>query len=104
MDWPAIFDASLSYTAFLDRHATPEQRHRWDALHQRVHLTAEQTNLLGGFRRRMPVICLAGAWCGDCVNQCPIFDHFAGAGPAIELRFLDRDARPELRDALAING
>ena len=53
----------------------------------------------------MPVLCLAGAWCGDCINQCPIFDHFARAAPgAIDLRFLDRDARPEVREALAING
>ena len=27
----------------------------------------------------MKVIVLAGAWCGDCVNQCPILDHFAAA-------------------------
>ena len=52
----------------------------------------------------MPVICLAGAWCGDCINQCPVFDHFDGASSAIDLRFLDRDAMPEVRDALAING
>ena len=65
---------------------------------------AEQRGLLGGFARRMPVLCLAGAWCGDCVNQCPVFDHFAGASATIDLRFLDRDAQPELRDALAING
>jgi thiol-disulfide isomerase/thioredoxin len=52
----------------------------------------------------MHVLCLAGAWCGDCVNQCPIFDHFAQASPVIELRFLDRDARPEVRATLAING
>ncbi|HWE36721.1 MAG TPA: thioredoxin family protein, partial [Isosphaeraceae bacterium] len=42
--------------------------------------------------------------CGDCVNQCPAFDHFARASSAIDLRFLDRDARPDVRDALAING
>ena len=56
------------------------------------------------FRRRMPVLCLAGAWCGDCINQCPVFDHFASASSLIELRFIDRDARPDLRDLLSING
>src|SRR5690606_23611235 len=55
--------------------------------------------------RRMPVFCLAGAWCGDCVHQCPILDHIAAANPdRIEVRYLDRDARPELADALRING
>ncbi len=70
----------------------------------RVRLDPEQVALLGGFVRRMPVLVLAGAWCGDCVNQCPIFDHFARSSTAIDLRFLDRDALPEVADALSING
>src|SRR6476469_9107799 len=104
MDWPSVFAEALPYADFLDRHATPVQRGRWEALHARFLLTSEQAALLGGFARRMPVLCLAGAWCGDCINQCPAFDHFARASSAIELRFLDRDARPDVRDALAING
>src|SRR4051794_9574491 len=104
MDWMNVFAEALTYTAFLDRHATAPQRTRWDDLHARFGLTSGQKKLLGGFTRRMPVLCLAGAWCGDCINQCPAFDHFARASTAIELRFLDRDARPEVREALAING
>jgi Thioredoxin len=104
MDWSSAFETALPYAAFLDRHATPTQRPRWDSMHDRVRLEPEQATLLGGFVRRMPVLVLAGAWCGDCVNQCPIFDHFAAASTAIDLRFLDRDALPEAADALAING
>jgi hypothetical protein len=104
MDWSTAFEAALPYPAFLDRYATPAQRSRWDAMHDRVRLGPDQITLLTGFVRRMPVLVLAGAWCGDCVNQCPIFDHFAGTSPAIDLKFLDRDARPQVAHALAING
>ena len=104
MDWLNVFAEALPYSDFLARHAAPSHRARWDAMHGRFRLTAEQTALLGGFTRRMPVLCLAGAWCGDCVNQCPAFDHFARASTAIEPRFLDRDVRPDVREALAING
>ncbi len=108
IDWTSVFAEGLSYKAFLDRYATPAHRARWDGLHDRFGSEAifrgDQKALLGGFRRRMSVLCLAGAWCGDCVNQCPVFDHFAAASPVIDLRFLDRDARPDVRDALAING
>ena len=104
VDWPTIFAEALPYTEFLDRHATPAHLARWDAMHARFSLTPAQTALLGGFARRIPVLCLAGAWCGDCINQCPVFDHFARASAAIELRFLDRDALPEVRDAMKING
>jgi hypothetical protein len=104
MDWSGVFAEGLPYTSFLDRYAAPPQRERWDGLHARFGLSAQQKALLGGFTRRMPVLCLAGAWCGDCINQCPLFDHFAQAAPAIELRFLDRDARDDVREALMING
>jgi hypothetical protein len=104
MDWMNVFAGALPYGAFLDRHATAPQRTRWNDLHARFALTAAQQTVLGGFTRRMPVLCLAGAWCGDCINQCPVFDHFARAAPVIELKFLDRDARTDVRDALAING
>src|SRR6476659_935947 len=102
MDWSRVFAAGLPYTTFLERHATPPQRQRWDAMHARLSPNEEQTQVLGGFVRRMPVLCLAGAWCGDCINQCPIFDHFARATPTIDLRFLDRDALADVRDALMI--
>ncbi|NDC54221.1 MAG: thiol reductase thioredoxin [Planctomycetia bacterium] len=102
--WQAAFEASLPYAAFLDRHANPDQRGRWDAFHARVSLTPAQRSLLGGFARRMPVLVLAGAWCGDCVNQCPIFAHFAAASPALDVRFLDRDARPDVAAHLTVCG
>jgi hypothetical protein len=73
-------------------------------MHARFSVTAAQRALLSSFTRRMPVLCVAGAWCGDCINQCPVFDHFAQASPHIELRFLDRDTNSELRDRLMING
>jgi Thioredoxin len=104
IDWSSTFADALSYQSFLDRYASPPQRARWDRMHERFSLTDGQRQLLGGFSRRMPVLCLAGAWCGDCINQCPVFDHFARASSVIDLRFLDRDARPDLRDLLSING
>jgi hypothetical protein len=104
MDWSAVFSEAFPYAAFLDKYATAAHRDRWNAMHARVQLNREQVALLESFRRRMPVLVLNGAWCGDCINQCPIFDHFARASTAIELRFLDRDAREDARSALAING
>lgn len=103
-DWQAIFSESLTYEDFLATHGTEAQRERWAAVEALVELTPDQRSLIGGFVREMPVLCLAGAWCGDCVNQGPILRHIAAAGPAIKLRFLDRDAHPDLRDGLTING
>jgi hypothetical protein len=104
MDWERVFEQGLGYEAFLDRYATSEQRRRWEASHGRFGLTEDQQRLLGSFARTMPVLVLNGAWCGDCINQCPLFDHFARASSAIDPRFLDRDAREDVRGALMING
>ena len=104
-DWEAIMKDALPYDEFLQRHATEAQRQRWEAADARVNLTVAQRDLLGGFVRRMPVLCLVGAWCGDCAHEIPILHQIALAAPqAIELRLLDRDARADLRDALARNG
>ena len=47
---------------------------------------------------------MAGAWCGDCVSQCPIFDQIAAANPKIEFRYIDRDADAALAEELKICG
>jgi thiol-disulfide isomerase/thioredoxin len=102
--WQAAYESAAPYRDFLAHHATPDQRVRWDACHERIVLSPVQRQTLEGFVRRMPVLVLAGAWCGDCVNQCPIFDHFAAAAPSIHLRFLDRDARPDIAAHLKVCG
>ena len=104
IDWSSAFNSALPYVDFLDKHANPTQRLRWDAMHARIKLSDDQTTLLGGFVRSMPVLVLNGAWCGDCINQVTLFDHFARACPKLDLRLLDRDALPDVREALSING
>lgn len=104
LDYAKVFENGLSYSNFLAKFGTPEQQQRWAGLHAEVRLSDAQRQLLAGFKRKMPVIVLAGAWCGDCVNQCPIFDHFAAATNCIDLRFFDRDASPELAAELSVCG
>ena len=104
VDWSSIFADALPYQSFIERHATPPQRLRWATMHGRFSLSAEQRESLGGFVRCMPVLCLAGAWCGDCINQCPIYEHFAHAAPMIQVRYLDRDEHSDVQRELKING
>lgn len=98
------FQQALTYGDFLGRYGTDVHKDRWKSFHAQVKLTSEQTALLASFTRQMNVLCLAGAWCGDCVNQCPIFDRFAAAAPVINLRFLDRDDHADVQQLLRING
>jgi hypothetical protein len=98
------FRAGLPYAEFLSRYANENQLERWRRVHEQVALTGTQYELLASFRRPMNVLCLAGAWCGDCVSQCPIFEHFAAAAPVIQIRYLDRDDHADAQRAVQING
>jgi hypothetical protein len=104
MDLAQKFSLGLSYLDFIARYANPIQTQRWQQVHQQVQLTEAQRELLTAFRRQMNVLCLAGVWCGDCINQCPVFEHFAAATPMIEVRYLDRDEHADLQLELQING
>lgn len=104
MDFAAIFDQGLRYEAFLSKYGTDEQRRRWEGVYTSAALTADQNRLLVSFVREMKVLVVAGTWCGDCVNQCPMFAHFAAATPTIDLRFLDRDEHADAQQALQICG
>ena len=104
MDYGAKFEEGLSYAQFLEKHGTEEYRRRWQGVHNEVRLTGVQQELLRSFKREMKVLVSAGAWCGDCVNQCPIFAHFSAENPKIRIHFLDRDENSDLSEALSICG
>ncbi len=104
LDLAAKFESGLSYDDFLHAFGTEEQRRRWASTHHQVDLTAPQRELLASFTRDMKVLCLAGAWCGDCVSQCPIFNHFQATNPKIDVRYFDRDANADLGAMLSVCG
>ena len=98
------YKLGLPYGNFLQKHGTDAHRSRWQQVLEQVALTDAQTALLKQFKRKMPALCLAGAWCGDCANQCPIFEKFASIAPSIQMHFLDRDEHADVQALLQING
>lgn len=104
MDFAERFESGLSYSAFLDNFGTDEHRVRWAGVHEQVTLSNTQQALLQSFVREMKVLVIAGTWCGDCVNQCPIFDRFSQVNSKIQVRYLDRDAAADVAAELTICG
>jgi thiol-disulfide isomerase/thioredoxin len=98
------FEQGFPLPDFLAKYATDVQKTRWRQVYEQISLTASQRQLLQGFTRPMKALCLAGAWCGDCINQCPIFEHFATAAPVVSVRYIDRDEHADAQKALQING
>ena len=97
------FEQGLDYKSFMDA-SKEHERSRWQAVYDRLYLNDDQKKLLNGFTRKMNILCMAGAFCGDCIRQCPIMQRIAEESEVIELRFLDRDTNPELPEHLRILG
>lgn len=98
------WQSGLTYRDFLARHANPAQAHRWQEQWSSLQLTAEQRTVLAGFRRQMPILVFAGAWCGDCAEQCPMFARIEEACPLIQFRYLDRDEHSAIAEPYQICG
>jgi thiol-disulfide isomerase/thioredoxin len=99
-----FFSSALPYDEFFMKFGKPTDKPRWDNTRGRVVLTDDQQKLLQQFKRKMNVLVLAGAWCGDCAGQCPAFERFAEVAPVLNVRYLDRDAHPAAQEELKING
>ncbi len=109
----AFFSKAVPYDAYI-AHAKPHERPGWDSMTARTKLSESQRTLVASFARRINVLTVSGTWCGDCVQQCPIFHRIAQAhvvasgaepdAPGIDLRFLERDTNTDLADQIRICG
>lgn len=104
MNWNDVLANALTYDEYLLAHGTPIDREKWQRSWEAAELTSSQLETLATFRRRLTLLCMAGAWCGDCVEHVPILRRFEQSGSLIQLRLIDRDAHQELKDSLTICG
>lgn len=103
-EFKSRFEAGFPFDRYLAT-AKPHELAGWQGFRDRVRLTPAQTSLVQGFSRQMPVLVISGTWCGDCVQQVPIFDAIAAANPQrIHLRIIDRDEHLEFAEHFRICG
>jgi hypothetical protein len=100
--WKSAHTAGLTWDNYLSAHS--ERTAGWKAHIAASVVTAEQRTLLASFTRRMNVLVLTGAWCGDCAVQCPMLGAIAAACPVTDVRFLEQADHKDLADQLRING
>ena len=98
------FASAVGYDKYLQT-GKEDQQQRWKRVYDAASLTSVQRELIGGFVRQMNILVVSGIWCGDCVEQCPLIQRIAEVNPEkIDLRFVERDQRPEFRDQVSMNG
>jgi hypothetical protein len=101
--WREAFSRAVPFADYLES-GDAGQKGRWLSHRERVTLSDLQRSLLASFTRRMNVLVLSGIWCGDCSRQGPILAAIGEAASVIDVRFLDNQAMPGVRDELRIHG
>jgi len=95
------FDAALDWEAYLA--TDPDKAQHWRKVYEQARLTPQQQQLVKGFVREIKILFVTGIWCGDCVEQGPLIQRIAEAGPTIDLRYVDRDEHTDLAERIKIN-
>ena len=62
------FNQGLDYAGFVKLAQVEGQQMPWEQRYSQLALDAEQSGLVGGFTRKIHVLCLTGTWCGDCAH------------------------------------
>jgi len=100
----AVFSQAAAYPQYIAT-AKPHELANWQKSYATTKLSEPQDQLVRSFTRRINALVISGTWCGDCVQQCPIFARIAEAFPApanstdspgtnshgVDVRFIDRD-------------
>ena len=98
------FEQGLTFQDFV-RSGEPEGHHlQWNQRFGQLALDDDQRRLVESFTRSVRLLCLTGAWCGDCALQGAAMARIEQANPArVQVRFLDRAAHADLQVRLPIN-
>ena len=102
--WRRSFDEAVDYETYLTTSSPRRAEHWAEMMAKMPPLTDDQTRRLRGYGCQINVLFLSSDWCGDCVRQGPMVTRIADACETAELRLIDRDVNPTLRDELRIMG
>jgi len=85
------FRGGETYEQFVASGAPDGHDRQWHDRYGRLALDEPQAALVRSFTRAINVLCLTGAWCGDCALQGAAMQRVAEANPErIRLRFIPR--------------
>ena len=104
IDWKAVFESGLEYSAWLAVAESPELRDKMEVLRQALVLEAPVVGFLGALPRPVHVLAIAEDWCGDVVRHVPVLQRLAEAAPSLSVRYLSREQHPEVFVRFLTNG
>ncbi len=78
-----------------------QRMNKWDKIFR---LSDDSLTRIRGIQRRVVLLTLTEAWCGDAAQVIPVLARIAEAGPMVDLQLILRDEHPELMGQFLTNG
>ncbi len=104
MDWETLFGSGKGYREWLEACEDRECRAAIETIRQEVALAPHEEASLAALKRRVDVLALADARCGDVVRHVPVLERLADAAPNLVTRYIAREQSPEAFARFLTNG
>lgn len=104
IEWKEVFDSGADWEAWLSGAESAEQANRMRERYEVLALPEDCTAALHALTRPVHVIAIAEDWCGDVVRHAPVLARIATEQPLVQVRFISRDAYPEVFTRYLTNG
>ena len=103
--WKRSWGQSKPLSEFISGVKEDEAKRWAESVERAPTLSEEQRARLQGYNRTVRILVEGATWCLDCARVFPYLKAITEAiGEKAELRLIDRDTLPELRDELKIMG
>jgi hypothetical protein len=104
IDWKAVFDSGLDYSAWLATAEAAEQRDKLEAQRTTLVLEPQVAGFLTALPRSVHVVAIAEDWCGDVVRHAPVLQRMAEAAPSLKVRYISREQHSDVFVRFLTNG
>lgn len=104
LDWHGVFDSGTAWPAWLREAQDDDAVRRMEEIRAQVYVEPHEEALLAGVRRRVRVVAIAEAWCGDVQRHAPVLQRLADLAPNVEVRYIRRAQHPDVFVRFLTNG
>ncbi len=104
IDWKAVFESGLDWTAWLAQAESPQRAAGMDEDRRTLPLAPHVKVFLASLTRPVRVVAIAEDWCGDVVRHAPVLQRLSEAAPYLDIRYISRSQHPELFSRYLTNG
>lgn len=104
LDWKAVFESGLNYETWLAQEQKAELRDQIVEAFAQQHIPTLAQGALKALPRKVHVVAIAEAWCGDVIRHVPVLQRMAVLSPNLQVTYITREQHKEVFVRYLTNG